>query len=298
MRATHITIRFSALIVATIACSAVAQSEQWSTQRTAPAKRQDNAAIASQACREFNNVNVPPPAAHRPGGGADNGAAPPAPPSAANNSANPHAPGSAHARWREIPYTISLLCEDQTLNQNEIASLYLTLKGKPPVSTEAAPLTPAPVLNPARMGAADALARLQTAALQFIRLRVDNEIESNLRERTWTTVDNAKILQDQFVALQQQVDAGRFPADFALDPHSNQQLASTYNKVHARVAALGVEWELQDCEDTQRAWAVYRDAWLAYLAASYPQISRPAFSGFLTRERINQLEQFYATGDR
>jgi uncharacterized protein YecT (DUF1311 family) len=302
-------------------CCARAQSDDYSTTRVAPpAGASGNEALAQRACIEFQDADVwagGDARDHRehPAGeiepGSNPGTAGAGAPGAAGGAA-----GGARAEGgdksdkgrrglHQIPYTISLLCKDEAANRDAIAVLYQTLKGRSSpgntasgTSSGASPKTAARTIAPPATDAGDDLTHLQNTALRFIKLRVDNEIENNLREKTWTTIDNGRILRNQFVALEEQVSSGQFRSNYRTDPQINKELDAIYLKVHSRVADLGVDSALHDVEETQGAWIAYRDAWLAFIGSAYPQMSREVFANYLTRERIQQLREFYATGDR
>jgi uncharacterized protein YecT (DUF1311 family) len=205
----------------------------------------------------------------------------------------------------KIPFVISVLCQDEYTNQNSIAQLYLTLKAKPPPPETAGMGSPPPP-SPSRPNTSglvsesrgEALADLQGAAERFIRLRVDNEIENNLREKTYTTVDNTRPMRVEFSNMLTAVTTGNYGSAFAEDSRAEQELSAAYRKVHQRVQALGVPSDLANLEETQSAWLAYRKAWLSYVAVANPAVPRKGVASFLTLERAAQLKAYYATGDR
>ncbi len=277
---------------------------------------------------EFQDVDVRPDVP-RPndesGTGASGSSGDPPSKSPAGRIVNPAGQGSRSGpgpTLRRIPFVISLLCQDEITNEQTIASLYLTLQGRSPPEAVSAPKAPSAPSAPSALGAQTkptpikdehgasiaqaskaisaqtAQASLAAAADQFIRLRVDNEIESTLREKIWTTTDNARILKQGFSNLLAQVSMGQLPPHQSNERMAQSELSAVYRQLEQRVAGLGVPQALQDLRETQAAWRAYRDAWLGYLAAAAPSVSRADFGAYLARERTEQLRVFYATGDR
>jgi hypothetical protein len=300
-------------------------AQEWSTA-TRPGSplspSTDTAAIADRACTEFQDVDVgaDAPRPNDESGTASSGSSrDPASKSSAGRVVNPAGQGSrsgTRPTLRRIPFVISLLCQDEITNEQTIASLYLTLQGKSLPEAVSAPKAPSALgaqTKPAPMkdehdasmaqaskaiSALKAQAILVAASDQFIRLRVDNEIESTLREKIWTTTDNARILKQGFSNRLAQVSMGQLPPHQPDERRAQSELSAAYRLLEQRVAGLGVPQALQDLRETQAAWRAYRDAWLGYLAAAAPSVSRADFGAYLARERTEQLRVFYATGDR
>jgi hypothetical protein len=245
-------------------------------------------------------------------------------------------PATGRRALYRIPYLISLLCQDRAANRDAIASLYQVLKGDSTPSAPS-PGAALPDCDPARAarngsvcpagpaggattaperrasaklsrpqtGAAakaprsadEALAVLEAAADRFIALRVDNEIESNLREKIWTTTDNGQVLHARFASLLASVQAGQMSSQLVDNPKANQELVRIVALLDTRTEALGGPKELADFHETQAAWRAYRDAWLTFIQVAHPELPQKAFANALTAARCAELRAFYATGD-
>jgi len=88
-------------------------------------------------------------------------------------------------------------------------------------------------------------------------------------------------------------EVARFPAraDFA---KADRELNDAYRTLLARKewdGSLQVSPSKPGVRDTERAWLVYRDAWVALGAARYPQVPADEWKAWLTRARTDDLAE-------
>ncbi len=98
-----------------------------------------------------------------------------------------------------------------------------------------------------------------------------------------------------FAADIDRLEQGKLPKATHLDyVHADQDLNSGYRKVWAEL----MQTKAQDADEpgpgnllaAERAWLVYRDAFVAFAEMRWPQVSADSWLTFLTRERIARLE--------
>jgi uncharacterized protein YecT (DUF1311 family) len=103
-------------------------------------------------------------------------------------------------------------------------------------------------------------------------------------------------INQEFAADIDRLEQGRLPKASHLDyVHADQDLNSGYRKVWAEL----VQTRAQDPDEpgpgnllaAERAWLVYRDAFVAFAKLRWPQVSGDSWLTFLTRERIARLER-------
>lgn len=144
--------------------------------------------------------------------------------------------------------------------------------------------------------AADRLGKLRQMADAFIQSHVDNEI-------SMLGTGSPAIVIDEQTRLNKQLDddlagfaAGKPPcagAERAVG--ADAKLNAAYRKIQqaAEQEFYEASGHLTQAgiKDTQRAWLKFRDAWVAFVAAAYPGVSKDAVINWLTLRRIDQLEE-------
>jgi uncharacterized protein YecT (DUF1311 family) len=102
-------------------------------------------------------------------------------------------------------------------------------------------------------------------------------------------------VNQEFAADLDRLEQGKLPKATHLDyVHADQNLNSGYRKVRAEL----MQTKAQDPDEpgpgnllaAERAWLVYRDAFVAFAKLRWPQVSADSWLTFLTRERIARLE--------
>jgi uncharacterized protein YecT (DUF1311 family) len=144
--------------------------------------------------------------------------------------------------------------------------------------------------TPAQKQAFDALRRAQAA---FVEAHGEGEVDMSGTARAAMEIEAEEGERDAFVDMLQRLGTGRAPAFtqaqfLAADAKLNQ----AYRKALAEAGpadAVGAV-QKQGIRDAQRAWLRYRDAFLAFAAARYPQVSRDSLAAWLTEQRTKLLE--------
>jgi uncharacterized protein YecT (DUF1311 family) len=145
--------------------------------------------------------------------------------------------------------------------------------------------------SPAEMQAFAALRRAQAA---FVEAHGGGEVDLSGTARAAMEIEAEEAERDAFVAMLQRLAAGRAPAFthtqfVAADAKLNQ----VYRKALAEAGPADAVGPVQKegIRDAQRAWLRYRDAFLAFAAVKYPQVSRDSLAAWLTQQRTTMLER-------
>ena len=140
---------------------------------------------------------------------------------------------------------------------------------------------------------AQAFAALRKAHAAFVDAHGDGEVDLSGTARASMQIEAQEAERDSFVDLLQRLGAGRAPvfthAQFvAIDAKLNQ----AYRKALAEAGPPDSVGAVQKdgIRDAQRAWLRYRDAFLAFAAIKYPQVSRDSLAAWLTQLRTKMLE--------
>jgi len=121
-----------------------------------------------------------------------------------------------------------------------------------------------------------------------------SEVDQSGTARTMYVIMETDRVRDQFVTDLQRLKAGKWPALSQADARSaDTRLNARYRKVLASAGAPDDYSTVrrEDIRAAQRAWLVYRDAYVRFAAGAAPTISRDAILARLTRLRLAQLEQ-------
>lgn len=107
-------------------------------------------------------------------------------------------------------------------------------------------------------------------------------------------IEDMDSLHAEFFAMVQRLDAGTAPnysrerfeaADIALNAAYRQSIRGPFDLTcDTCVRREGIQ-------NAQRAWLRYRDAFLAFAAVKYPQVSRDSLAAWLTEQRTARLRQ-------
>lgn len=138
----------------------------------------------------------------------------------------------------------------------------------------------------------DALLRLKKIAFKFANSRADAEVDPR-RGSYRTQVQNETLSgRADFMAMLGECEAGRLPV------FSSGQLAELdrrLNQLYQRVMRQPEEHGVPNdaIKETQREWLVYREAWVEFGAARYPQVPAHAWRAYLTKARVQMLENIF-----
>ena len=137
-----------------------------------------------------------------------------------------------------------------------------------------------------------AFARLRAAQAAFVEAHGSGEVDLAGTARGAMVTQAEEALSDEFLALLQQLAAGRAPrftaaqfrqADAKLNAAYRQRLGEADGEAYSgAVTRAGVR-------DAQRAWLRYRDAFLAFAAVKFRSVSRDSLAAWLTEKRTKML---------
>jgi uncharacterized protein YecT (DUF1311 family) len=136
----------------------------------------------------------------------------------------------------------------------------------------------------------DSLRRAQTA---FVEAHGSGEVDMSGTARAAMSIQAEESARDEFVDVLQRLASGQAPAfTHAQFVAADAKLNSAYRKALAEAGPSDAPGAVQKegIRDAQRAWLRYRDAFLAFAAIKYPQISRDSLAAWLTQERTKMLE--------
>jgi uncharacterized protein YecT (DUF1311 family) len=136
-----------------------------------------------------------------------------------------------------------------------------------------------------------ALAALRKASAAFVDAH-DGEVDQTGTARAQEMIDEEEAQRDAFTAHLAQLIDGRWPqASAARAKDADDALNATYKKALAFLASKNnfTTVKPDDARKAQRAWIVYRDAFMAFARAATPKKPPEAVTDLLTRERTKNL---------
>jgi len=143
---------------------------------------------------------------------------------------------------------------------------------------------------PAEKQAFEALRKAHAA---FVDAHGDGEVDMSGTARAAMEIEAQEGARDEFVDILQRLASGRAPAfTHAQFVAADAKLNQAYRKALAEAGppdAVGAV-QKEGIRDAQRAWLRYRDAFLAFAALKYPQVTRDSLSAWLTEKRTKMLE--------
>jgi uncharacterized protein YecT (DUF1311 family) len=136
-----------------------------------------------------------------------------------------------------------------------------------------------------------ALQRLQDAANDFIKTHAANEVDLSGTARAATELQEQGALQDDLVSTLRDLAKGTFP-DHTADQstHADQQLNQVFQQIEKDTHFAEGTIDRQGVRKTQRAWLKYRDAWIEFGKAKYPQVSTDSWKTWITQKRTEMLQ--------
>jgi hypothetical protein len=136
-----------------------------------------------------------------------------------------------------------------------------------------------------------ALGRLQRAHAAYAEARSYGEIDLGGTLRAAFQVEAEEALNDELLDMLRRLAAGDAPrftaaqlraADAELNAEYRKVMRDSFEDYPGAVTKDGIR-------SAQRAWLGYRDVFLAFAAAKFPQVPRESLAGWLTRQRTDLL---------
>jgi uncharacterized protein YecT (DUF1311 family) len=133
-----------------------------------------------------------------------------------------------------------------------------------------------------------AFAALRKAQEAFTDAHSSGEVDLSGTARAAIAIGAEQQLKDEFLDILQRLAAGHAPAyGHAQYLAADARLNAGYRKFLAGLGPLEIPGGVakQGVRDAQRAWLRYRDAFLAFAAAAYPNVGRDSLAAWLTDKR-------------
>ena len=140
---------------------------------------------------------------------------------------------------------------------------------------------------------------LQRAEMAFAEARGAKETDLSGTGRAAFSIEAEGKVHDQFLENLQKLSKGTVPNASQTDyQDADAKLNASYRKLLSdRIKANNDqprnpgEVEVSGIRETQRAWIKFRDAWVAFGKAAYPQLSKEQIATLITRQRIEQMKE-------
>ena len=140
--------------------------------------------------------------------------------------------------------------------------------------------------------------QLLTAMQNYAQASGENEVDLSGTARAAFVLEREQEVKDGLVHLLGALQTGALPAASAADyqsadaqlNHVYQQIMAIKSDADGRIDAGTVTQS--GIRTAQRSWLPYRDAWTAFAAVNYPQVSKASVQAELTRQRIKDLQDF------
>jgi hypothetical protein len=137
-----------------------------------------------------------------------------------------------------------------------------------------------------------AFATLRKAQAAFALAHADNEVDMTGTLRTAFHVQAQDALADQFLETLEALAAKRVPgASPAELRRRDAALNASYRRTQSALSREGIGTvSAKGVRDAQRAWLRYRDSFLAFARATYPQTQQASLAAWLTARRTQMLD--------
>lgn len=139
---------------------------------------------------------------------------------------------------------------------------------------------------------------LQTAMQAYAQASSDNEVDLGGTGRAAFMIEREQQVRNDFLKLLETLQTAALPAASAAD---DQRADKQLNNVYHQIMAIKPDTDghidagtvtQSGIRTAQRAWLPYRDAWIAFAAAKYPQVTAASVRTALTRQRMSDLQDF------
>ena len=144
-----------------------------------------------------------------------------------------------------------------------------------------------------------AFERLRQAARAFFTARSSNEVDLSGTARAEFEIEEDERLEESFAAFLDKLERGRCPAragdGAGEDRPATERRLSAGHEGALRGPDFGTV-TTPDIRETERTWPAYRDAWTDFARVKFPQSDSRGIRTWLTRERVEMLEEFVPRG--
>ena len=134
-------------------------------------------------------------------------------------------------------------------------------------------------------------AALLAARDAYAALRGTSETDMSGSARVAMATESTESARAEFLGLLRLLEAGRLPAASAAEfAAADRRLNQAYAAARRGIGDMGGTVGWSDIQRTQRAWIIYRDAFLAFAALRYPRVARSSLAAALTERRTAILD--------
>ncbi len=138
-----------------------------------------------------------------------------------------------------------------------------------------------------------AFEKVRKAADDFFDLRSDAEVDLSGTGRSAFEIEERRSLEDDFLSMIELLEGGNFPvfSDRQFEQQADRKLNAVYKKIEKSSDFEYGTVTREGIKKTQRAWIVYRDAWVAFASAKYKRVAPESIKTHLTRKRTIMLTE-------
>jgi len=151
---------------------------------------------------------------------------------------------------------------------------------------------------------AAAFEQMRVRARAYFESRIENELDLQDPSRTTLAINERESLESGLIEHISRLEKGQLPSATA-EQAATASTAREAALAGARAAAVATAGQQQfgplgtirpeGIRATDRVWARYRDAWIAFAAVRYPKVSVDAWNAWLFNEREQRLRSLYET---
>ena len=139
-----------------------------------------------------------------------------------------------------------------------------------------------------------AFAALEKAKNTYANAVADNEVDMSGTARGALSIAAREAEDEQFLTTLEKVISGNLPSVSPAD------LAETDNKLNALYSKIQKRKDTSDwgtvtkegIKKTERAWLIYRDAFVSFAKRNFPSVAPESLKRVLTEDRVKSLENF------
>ena len=136
---------------------------------------------------------------------------------------------------------------------------------------------------------AQAFAALRKAHAAFVDAHGEDEVDLSGTARAAMQIGEEEKLRDELLAMVKALEAAKAPRFTAAEYQAADAALNSAYRAYLASDAVGGDYpgaiSRQGVRDAQRAWIRYRDAFFAFAALRYPQVTRDSLATWITRKR-------------
>ncbi|HUI22261.1 MAG TPA: lysozyme inhibitor LprI family protein [Methylocella sp.] len=141
-------------------------------------------------------------------------------------------------------------------------------------------------------GERKAFATLEKAKAKYVASEGDNEVDMSGTARAALVIGATEAEEERFLTILQRLIAGDLPRVSASDlGKTDNELNALYQKIQKSGDTSGWGTVTKDgIKKTQRAWLIYRDAFVNFAKVKFSSLAPQSLQKVLTEDRVKRLE--------